>query len=816
MPASIIGLRTAPAALLLAGSLLAFDTIATSVLEEVIVTAQKRAETALETPLAISAFDQGTLERNGVLSTEDLSMLVPNFKFGDLNLGFGGAQVTIRGISNDAITNVGDPSIAVHLDGVYLPRISSANALFYDVERVEVLRGPQGTLYGRNTTSGTINVIPRRPTDQIELSGAISAGSDSLVTVEGAGNAPLIDGVLAGRVAFNWTDRDGLRDNDPAPDGDDAEHWAVRGSLLYTPTDTISFLLSADYFEQNGHGTAMAAIAFTPEVEPSGSAFQFPFSMDPQEFPLNIDPETDNFDWGVKGELNWELPFATLTYIGGYRAHQRAGVADRDGTDQIPAVADLCRFAPPPLRPACLSPAAGPTLGNFAVTDWQSDSISQEIRLASNDPQSLWEWLGGFYYFYETQDVAFDAVVEGLRGTGFIAPVLGAPPPVLFASPATRVNRFDDQTAESLAAFGQLSRRFGPQEQFRITGGFRFTYEEKDLGNSYVGFTLAPLTAPAPGFTRDDLVPNPTGFPTCSDGTTTVFRCLIQDQRASWNEWTWKAGADWRPTEDWLLYYSATRGFRSGGFDNAGNKFGPEKILAHEAGAKGRLWGGRAQVDLTAFYYDFTDQQVNQVESAQIVTRNAGASTLWGIEFTGIVLPTENSRIDLTIGFLDTEFDEFVTADPQLSGPALATNPDKIVDLSGSEFAKAPDLSLNLGVEPHIFRFGDGSTLTPRVNFHYESEFSLLVFDNPQNRQDSFTRTDLRLTYRSAGGNWSIEGWVKNIEDDDVLAAQFTTPNNLLPKPNLFGAPPGPAQELLLGSYAPPRTFGVTLRATFR
>lgn len=802
--------------LVAAGFLVAVDATAQQTLEEVIVTAEKRESTVLDTALAISAFDQAALDRNGITRVQDLEMAVPNFKFGDLNLGFGGAQITIRGISNDAITNVGDPSIAVHLDGVYLPRISSGNALFYDVERVEVLRGPQGTLYGRNTTSGAVNVISKRPTNEREMSASVTVGSDSLLSFEGVGNAPLIDGVLAGRLAVKWTDRDGYRNNAPGLDGDDDEHWGLRGSLLFTPNDDVSFLLVGDYFEQNGVGTSMAAIPFEPEVEPGGFAFQFPFAQDPQNFPLNINQQNDNFDWGIKGELTWNLPIdATLTYLSAYRAHQRANIADRDGTGSVPTVADLCRFAPPPLRPACLNPKDGPGIGNFAVTDWESTAITQEVRIASDRPDSPWEWLGGLYYFYETQDVAFDAVVEGLRGTGFIAPVLGSPPPALFASPATRVNRFDDQTDESVAAFGQLSRRFGTTEQFRLTGGFRYTYEEKDLGNSFVGFTLAPLTAPSTGFTDADVVPNPTGFPTCSNGTVTVFRCLIQDERDSWSEWTWKGGIDWRTANDWLVYYSATKGFRSGGFDNTGNKFDPEKILAHEIGTKGRLWGGRAQMDLTAFYYDFTDQQVNQVESAQIVTRNAGESTLWGVELTANILPTDNSRVDLTLSFLNTEFDEFVTVDPQLSGPALAANPGQIVDLSGREFPKAPDVSLNLGVEPYIFHFGDGATLTPRINFHYESDFKLLVFENPQNFQDDFTRTDFRLTYASADSRWSLEAWVRNIEDDDVLAAQFTTPNNLLPKPNLFGAPPGAAQELLLGSYAPPRTYGLTFRISY-
>ena len=146
----------------------------TLVLEEITVTAEKRESTVMDTPLAVSALDQAALDRAGIEKAEDLTLVVPNFKFGDLNLGFGGAQFTIRGISNDAITNDGDPSIAVYQGGVYLPRISSGNALFYDLERVEVLRGPQGTLWGRNTTSGAISVIPKLSDSGSQ--GAIPAG----------------------------------------------------------------------------------------------------------------------------------------------------------------------------------------------------------------------------------------------------------------------------------------------------------------------------------------------------------------------------------------------------------------------------------------------------------------------------------------------------------------------------------------------------------------------------------------------------------------------------------------------------------------
>ena len=518
----------------------------TGVIDEIIITAEKREATVMDTALAVSAFDQAALDRNGVTKVEDLSQLVPNFKFGELNLGFGGAQLTIRGISNDAITNDGDPSIAVHMDGVYMPRISSGNALFYDVERVEILRGPQGTLYGRNTTSGTVNIIPKRPSNERGFDAEVTGGSDSLISFKGAFNIPLSDNV-AGRIAFIYAERDGLRGNNPAPDGDDLDEIGVRASLLFDLNENASILLSGDYFEQSGNGTAMAAVPYDRSFDLSG--FQYPFSPDPQDFPLNTTPRTENADYGFKGELNWGLGRTELTVIGAFRVNERANTVDRDGTDEIPTVADLCRFNPPP-RPCTAN--VGPTVGNFAVTDQESEAVTFEVRLTSDNPDSPFEWLLGAYYFDEELDTDFDAFLEGLRGAGFLGPNLVPPLPgppaflVLAADPAVRVNRFTDQASESLAFFGQGSLTFGANDEFKITAGIRTTEDDKNDGDgSYVGFTLDPLTAP-PTIDAGSFDPTSPGAPTCTanSGAITIFRCQMRNQSDSWSETSFKRGFD--------------------------------------------------------------------------------------------------------------------------------------------------------------------------------------------------------------------------------------------------------------------------------
>jgi len=772
------------------------------ILEEILVTAEKRKSTVMDTPLAVSAFDQATLNRSGLNKAEELTLAVPNFKFGDLNLGYGGAQFTIRGISNDSITNGGDPSIAVYQGGLYLPRISSGNALLYDLERVEVLRGPQGTLYGRNTISGAINIIPNAPSHETEFQFALGVGSDNYFEGRAVANGSLSAGTLAGRLAIYYANRDGLRNSSPAPDGDDLDELAFRGSLLWTPTEAISLLLTGDYFEQTPHGTVMAAIPFKRPADPTG--FQFPFATDAQNFPLNAPAETDNNDSGFKAELNWDFGNVNLNYLTGFRGNQRAGVVDRDGTDQLPTAADLCRFSGP-FTAACIS-NAHITTGNFAVTDFDSDSFSSELRLASNN-EGVFNWVVGAYYFKEEQDTEFDALLEGFSGAGFIASLLGAPPPMLSGQPAVRINRYKNQTQESIAGFGQAYFKFGDEEQFKLTAGVRFTRDEKDNGDgSYVGFTLAPLTAPQ-GVDSGPTSVMPGVAPVCIAGSVTIYGCQLRQQEDSWNKTTWKLGLDWRSPNNYLVWGSVGTGYRAGGF-SSGNTYNPEEITAYEFGVKGRNVAGTVQTDFSLFYYDFQDQQVSQVVGATTVTRNAAQSAIQGVELVVNWLLGDRTQADITLAYLDAEYDVFADVDDPQS-PGLQP-----VDLSGNKLPKSPEFSLNIGLNVYTWHLSNGGRATARINFHWEDNYFLLPFNNPQNRQSSYTRTDLRLLYESADGKWMVEAWVKNIEDNDVLGAQFTTPNNLLTPPQVVGLPRG-RQELLLGSYLAPRTFGLTITGWF-
>ena len=289
-----------------AGILLITGSAGAQVLEEIVVTAQKRAEDLQDTPVAVTAFTGEQLQQAGVFDSIALSNVVPNVTVGTENAR-DAIFINIRGISQSERRNTSDPTTAFYMDGALVPRMSGINAYFYDVERVEVLRGPQGTLYGRNSTSGVVNVITRKP-DLEAIGGDIQFGYGNYeaVDVKGALNVPFSDSFGA-RVAFTYNERDGYRDNGPlVADGDDADDLGVRGHLLWDISENTSLLLSADYYERQGVGPVMSGAGLNVDVT---SGVIYPVSPNPADTnPLNTEGFRDNTDTNFKVELNHSFP----------------------------------------------------------------------------------------------------------------------------------------------------------------------------------------------------------------------------------------------------------------------------------------------------------------------------------------------------------------------------------------------------------------------------------------------------------------------------------------------------------------------------
>ena len=699
-----------------------------AVLEEIVVTAERR-ETGLQnTPIAVSAFTQDDLDRMGIDGTQGLGSFIPNMHIGRNN-NRDAVLITIRGVSSDDLRNESDPTTAFHVDGVYIPRMSGANAHFYDLERVEVLRGPQGTLFGRNATAGVVNLIAHRPENQFGANLDLTLGNFDRFRTRGHINLPLIEDELAFRLAFITEDRKGYRNNAPAVQrGDDADDWSVRAQLQWQPSPEFTALLAADTFRRRGVGPVNGFIDFPDNPNPD-------FVLEsPRRFPLAVQGRRDDQDFGVRLDLQWQvLPDVTLNYLGSYREHDRDALSDLDGAVQSDSM-----------------------VGEV----FESEVISHELRAASSHEGRI-QWQAGLFYIEEEIDSVFNIQIP--------------------AAPFIPFDRLDfdfvdnGQTNESYAGFGQLD--FSLADEWTLVLGARYTRDKKKKTDSFQEIRRINSVGPPP------------------------LTILPQNISRSWSETTWRVGLNYTPSENTLAYATVSTGYKAGGV-NRGEilaEYDPETILAYEIGLKHDFFGGRARANAAAFYYDYEDLQQSQTEiqpdgSLENITRNATEATIWGLELELQFAPYEQGFYSASIGYLDAEFDDFPNVVDDIVGG--------LRDLSGNTLINAPDWTINLMAEPWRWHVA-GGTLTPRVQFRYESSAFLRIHNQPFDKRSSFTKTDLSLGYEADDGGWYARAFVDNLENKNIVTA--TSGGTVI-----VGV--GPSHK---ANFAAPRTFGVTLGMNF-
>lgn len=663
-------------------------------LEEVIVTAEKRSEDLQDTPITVYAFTNDALRDAGAHDLNSLSGSVPSLHVSDQGNDL---SIGLRGVSSFEAGERGDASVAFHIDGIYVARPYGAGAPFYDVERVEVLSGPQGTLYGRNATGGLVNVISQKPVDSFEASVDATVGDYGHMATEGMINIPVSD-KLALRAAFYQNKHDGYKDNGAVTEGDDIDDISGRVHLSYEPTDSLSLLLSADYTKKEGVG-GVWSLRGTEDDE--------------GEWALDAQQKQDDEMWGFRWEANWDLDAVTLTYIGSHReTNINWNNQDYDGTTVA-------------------------VLGFDETWTFKTDAEERthELRLSSNTDGML-EWMLGLYYFKEEQKVAgiytgFDEV--WIWDYGMDTPGV--------------------TESESKALFGQTSLHLA--DNLKLTLGLRRTQDEKYRTGDLKAF----------------------------DATDELYYQQPYLNKGDWSKTNWKLGLDWNITDNSMLYFSASTGYKAGGYNDSDSSrnYDPEEIKAYELGVKNRFFEDRLQINASAFVYDYENIQVSQVEGNHTLTRNAGKAAIQGLELSLIGLIGENDKVDLNLGYLDSEY-----RDTDFYEPFTATN----IDIDGNQLIKAPELSFALGLE-HVWPLAEGGELKGRIQTAYRSETHLRVFNFDDEAQDSYAKTDLLLTYTTAEENWYVQGYVRNLEDNMVATSQ------------------GAATFGLLQAYTEPRTFGV-------
>lgn len=779
---------------------------------DIIVTATRRETTLQSTPIAVSAFGQAQLDKQQVKDVTDLARFVPSLQFnqqGDQSA----VLLTLRGIGNDsAYTEVADPEVAIYVDGIYSPRSQGASVLMYDMERVEVLRGPQGTLFGRNATVGALSLISAKPKLGVfEGNVEVTGGNYDRLGIRGAINIPITD-TLAARVAFVSDRHDGYADYQPAPDiaginksafvtsGKKyyaADQKSLRGSLLWQPSDRFSWNLSAEGFWDTG--APVIGLLQTPRA---GTKRWSTLS--------DTAPDTDRYSAAVRSTMNYDITDGIqLSYIAGW---SRIG-----GSTQTDADAG----ALPPTGEVDTSGNDLP-LGAFGENRTLSsryDFQSHEVQLKSSGEQTF-DWILGAYYSHEKNRIRFDIDQRNGYRDGTFS----------WAGSFIQANRQID----SRAAFGQVV--WHATDAIRVTGGLRYTSDKKeDIGGRNVTYSgdgctpadLAPggacqagIFGAYPGATAEELVNLLPGFSISSN-----------DVKGKWDKLTYLARVDADLAEDVLGYASVSTGFKSGNIQDNAGLTDPETLTNYEVGLKSRFLDRMITLNLAAYYSDFKGYQVNQavtfrddegnVTSSQMITQNAKGAKAYGLEAELTANFTPNDRLQFSGTLQKTKMDDLESVDGRLYDGGKASS---IVQLKGNELAHAPRFSATASYE-HDFVMASGATITPRLTTHYETASWLSYFNGDANpfvnandpadnmpnrgtngtdwdRQKAYFRSDASLRFTSADQKYSVEAFVMNIEDKKIRtnASAFGTPRY---------------DPVFLSNLQAPRTWGVRAKASF-
>jgi iron complex outermembrane recepter protein len=671
---------------------------------EIIVTAQRRAESVQDVPIAITALSGENLAEAGIQDTESLSTLTPGLLVQRSVVG----QVRIRGIGNENYTIAGDPGVAVHSDGVYVARASAGLFDLYDIDRIEVLRGPQGTLYGRNATGGVINVIPNAPTN--DLGGALNAtyGNYNMVRVDGFVNVPLDNG-LSVRLAGLGHFRDGFTENTNAAarargfgELDSRDVFALRGQLAYDDGGPFTARIA---IESINDGSNLPAYKYLnrpnalPTSDFGGGALAFTRDFRRtvnQAFELNI-PGT-NRSVGDDGDvfttnqlsgalhLGYDFGDVNLTSITGYRRTRFNWLNDGDGSDTFYV--------------------------NYIQQDF-TKQWSQELQLSGGSDRL--EWLVGGYYFRET-------------GDSFIALPFpfGANLPFYILIDGSARTR-------ALAGFGEV--RWHATDALTLTLGGRYSDERRSARYRYEINFGAPFVA----------------NPNLAD---------------TFNAFTPRAVINYALNDDVNIYASVTRGFKSGGFNLLAIQpgFEPETLWSYEGGVKTSFDGGRGFINANIFYTDYKNVQVQQIVNLQSVLTNAAAATIKGAELEFGYRQRFGFEAGGTLAYLDATYDTFCTGDPTrpaapISPGCNAANP---IDLTGNRFPRAPRWTLSSYIGYTVDLGGSGS-LGARVDARYQSLTYFTQFNRPLISQAGYSLFNARVSWASANERFGLSAWVNNL-----------------------------------------------------
>ncbi|CAA9491492.1 MAG: TonB-dependent receptor [uncultured Sphingomonadaceae bacterium] len=761
-------------------------------IEEIVVTAQRRAEPLQDVPIAVSAFTDETLAERRIDDAQDVQFNVPNL------ILVGNDRPTLRGVGNNAISSTAENGVPVFTNGAYVG--GRAENEFFDLERLEILRGPQGTLFGRNTTGGAINLVTRRPGDEYGGEALIETGNFNNVRVKGAANLPIAEG-FAQRFAGYYLVRDGYTENLATGSRiDGRRQYGVRSSTALALGEDTDVNLVVQFYKENSSRSrenkrlcrALAVFGCSPTElgfdSPVASATIFqrllaavgtpqgifprggdiyagaPNPTDLRQVAADYDPEFRASELIGTLEIAHSFGDLTLTSLSGYSRSRTEANTDYDNA-ALPF-----RF----LRPITyrLDRDTVVTTDELRTSDSfraRGRSYTQEFRLAS-DSDGFFDFTLGLFYLNTRGSASFEIFHPALE--------LAA---IAFRLPEESrrfINESPFSKTESYAAFGEGYFQLG--ERTKLTVGARYTEDEKAIRTRTI-----LLAAPGPFVEAERSYSRITG------------RVALDHQ------------ADLGFTDETLLYASAARGYKAGGL-NPGNsntpEFAPETVNALEIGAKNQFAGRTLQANLAAFYYDYKDLQLAQRVAGTAVTAN-GDAEVFGLEGEFLWRPSRAFQANTNLSYLDTRIKDFTTVDaanPAQIDPAvgpLTRTPEVPVNLRGNELPFAPKFKVNVGAQYTVGLGASGWTATLRGDYVRQSRYFSREFNTPNDRIAPWAYANALLRLDDPDGTLSFEAFVKNIGNNDNIT------NSII-------------EDAQVGQYRnvrvlEPRTYGVALRFAF-
>ena len=730
-------------------------------IEEIIVTAQKREQNVQDVSISITAFTGDRLTALGVAQPRDLAQFTPGLTVNASSSYEGDSVFTIRGVGMNDVSGKQNPAVMIYLDEIALPSHVMLGFQVFDVDRIEVLKGPQGTLYGRNTTGGAIKVVPKKPTKEFDLQARFDYAEYDRTELELGVGGPLSD-TLSARVATNINvSQDGWQTLETIPevpfgpgvdpDNGEIDRKAYRGSILWEPTETFDILISGDYsqdksevmaFKHAGNlkadGTGFCSYAtegIRNEVECASFAQirdrtgGTPLTPE-REIIQDRNPDIrtvlgefstgnriDAESWGISATVNIDFGRFTATSITGYREFDRFQPLDQGGS------------------PALI----------HEIRNWEEiTSFTQEIRFASDDSWGPISWIiGGFYSdddndFFSDTDFRDHASFSGFFESGSY------------------------METEGISAFAQVD--WSLSDQLKLSGGVRYTDEDREF--EFGGMITGTGPVPLAEFTHPKLNTEEVGG---------------------------RVALEFTPTDNLLLYASFNRGFKSGGFPasiafsrNQLLPFKAEELLAYEAGFKSTLLDGNVQFNAAGYYYDWNDMQARAAldridpvsgQNVRVITLGtAGDVEIYGAEAELTWQLTPELLVYTGVNLMDAEIQNG--------------------DYEDQTPAHAPDFTINGLVSYTAPQAISGFRPFAQFDYSYTDSNQFILPNHPGAVQNSYTLLNARIGIRSDNGRWELAGWGRNLSDKEYFSEIF-----------------GPASGFLPGRlhYGPPRIFGVSI-----